>query len=69
MSDRKLTALPSVVIGKDGTERELDSLPENEKREIKALLQNNIGSAMSDYYSLNSKEWDLFVDFVNKHRD
>lgn len=68
LSDRKLTALPSVVICKDGTERELDSLPENEKKEIRALLQKSISSAMSDYFSENSKEWDDFIDYVKKHR-
>ncbi|MGN1136735.1 MAG: hypothetical protein ACI4SF_11005 [Oscillospiraceae bacterium] len=57
MKSRQITALPSLVTCKDGVERDLDSLSETEKNEIKALMCKTINSIMSDYYTEHKDEW------------
>lgn len=62
MKNRQITALPSLVICKDGIERELDYLSSTEKNEIKTLMCKTINSTMSDYYTEHKDEW---INIVN----
>lgn len=57
MTNRKITALPSLVICKDAAERELDSLAENERNEIRSKMCRNINVAMGDYYTEHKDDW------------
>ncbi|MDE6501312.1 MAG: hypothetical protein K2L10_04450 [Ruminococcus sp.] len=57
----KITALPSLVICKDGTEKELKSLSEKDKNEFRLLMCFNISKTMSEYYSLHNTEWETFL--------
>lgn len=56
----KITALPSLVICKDGTEKELSTLSIEEKNEIISMICINISKTMSEYYSEHNDEWRLF---------
>ena len=56
----KITALPSLVVCKDGTEKELNSLSEKDKNEFRLLMCFNISKTMSEYYSLHNTEWTAF---------
>lgn len=58
---KKITVLPSLIICRDGSTRELDSLSDTEKQRIVDGMCRNIGNAMSDYYTSNRNEWANFV--------
>lgn len=59
-SGSKITALPSLVICKDGTEKELSTLSVEDKNEIVSMMCANISKAMSEYYSIHNDEWKIF---------
>lgn len=59
-SRSKITALPSLVICKDGTEKELDRLSVEDKNEMVSMMCVNISKAMSEYYSVHNDEWRIF---------
>ena len=59
-SGSKITALPSLVICKDGTEKELSTLSVEDKNEIVSMMCANISKAMSEYYSFHNDEWRIF---------
>lgn len=63
MTNRKITALPSLVICKDGAEKEFDSLSENERNEIKSKMCRNINVAMGNYYTEHKNDW---IDFIKR---
>lgn len=65
MNNRKITALPSLIICKDGTETEFDLLSEEERKEIKALMCKKINSIMSDHYTENKEEWAALAKMMN----
>lgn len=54
---RKITALPSVVILKDGTKKELQSLSDNERKLFNERICEIINEAMSDYYTHHRDDW------------
>lgn len=61
----KITALPSLVICKDGTEKELNLLSEKDKNEFRLSICFNISKTMSEYYSLHNTEWKTFSNLKN----
>lgn len=65
MNNRKIKALPSLVICKDKAERELDSLSEDEKNEIRSLICQRISSVMSEFYTKNRDDWMSFIKMMN----
>lgn len=65
MNNRKIKALPSLVICKDKAERELDSLSADEKNEIRSLICQRISSVMSDFYTKNRDDWMSFIKMMN----
>lgn len=65
MANRKITALPSLVICKDGNERELNSISTTEKKEIITLMSKTINNTMSDYYTEHKDEWLNIVNLIS----
>ena len=65
MYNRKIKALPSLVICKDKAERELDSLSADEKNEIRSLICQIISSVMSEFYTENRDDWISFIKMMN----
>lgn len=65
MNNRKIKALPSLVICKDKAERELDSLSADEKNEIRSLICQRISSVMSEFYTKNRDDWMSFIKMMN----
>lgn len=65
MNNRKIKALPSLVICKDKAERELDSLSADEKNEIISLICQRISSVMSEFYTKNRDDWMSFIKMMN----
>lgn len=65
MNNRKIKALPSLVICKDKAERELDSLSADEKNEIISLICQRISSVMSEFYTENRDDWMSFIKMMN----
>lgn len=65
MNNRKIKALPSLVICKDKAERELDSLSADEKNEIRSLICQRISSVMSEFYTENRDDWMSFIKMMN----
>ncbi|MDD6280060.1 MAG: hypothetical protein PUA81_09790 [Oscillospiraceae bacterium] len=58
---KKITALPSVVIMPDGSEKELDSFTQEEREEWSDKMCQRIGDALSEKYTGRPKEWNLFI--------
>lgn len=54
---RKITALPSIVVFKDGTKRELKSLDKNERKLFNEQICRSINETMSDYYTHHQDDW------------
>ncbi len=65
MYNRKIKALPSLVICKDKAERELDSLSADEQNEIRSLICQIISSVMSEFYTENRDDWISFIKMMN----
>ncbi len=58
---RKLTALPSVVIMPDGSEKELDSFSKEEHLNWSKQICRQIGIAISEYYADDIEGWNKFA--------
>ena len=58
---RSLTALPSVIIMPDGSEKELDSFLQEERKKWNTEICQRIGSVISELYAGSVKEWNKFV--------
>ncbi|MBR5683480.1 MAG: hypothetical protein IKW96_09470 [Ruminococcus sp.] len=58
---RKLTALPSVVIMPDGSEKELDSFSTEEREKWGIKMCQRIGRAISEYYADDIEGWNKFA--------
>lgn len=58
---RKITALPSVVIMSDGSEKELNSFSQEEREEWNKKICQQIGIAMSEEYADRIDKWNIFA--------
>lgn len=58
---KKLTALPSVVIMPDGSEKLLDSFTKEERDEWSKKVCKQIGLAMSEEYANDIAGWNDFA--------
>lgn len=58
---RNLTALPSVVIMPDGSEKELDSFSAEEREKWGRKMCQRIGRAISEYYADDIEGWNRFA--------
>ena len=59
---RKITALPSVVIMPDGSEKELDSFTQEEREEWSKKICQRIVLAMQNQYANDVKGWNKFIE-------
>lgn len=49
----KITALPSLIVCRDGKEKEFDSISPEDKKEVISLMCTNIAEVLSSFYSLH----------------
>jgi hypothetical protein len=56
-----ITALPSVIIMPDGSEKELDSFSREERQKWDTKMCQRVGSAISELYADSPEEWNTFV--------
>lgn len=58
---RKITALPSVIVVQDGTEKELISCSPEERENWNTKLCHRISTAMREQYTDKIEEWNNFA--------
>ena len=57
----KIKALPSVIVMPDGSEKELDSLTDEQREKWNAEICRQTGNAISGQYSGCVQEWNKFA--------
>lgn len=58
---KKITALPSVIVMPDGSEKELNSFPKEERDNWNTKICQRIGNAISEHYADCIQEWNIFA--------
>lgn len=58
---RKITALPSVIVMPDGSEKELNSFSQEERENWNTKICQRIGIAISEQYADCIQEWNIFA--------
>ena len=58
---RRITALPSVFVMPDGSEKELNSLSKKERENWNTKICQRIGNAISERYADCIQEWNIFT--------
>ncbi|MDE6671319.1 MAG: hypothetical protein K2K16_03895 [Ruminococcus sp.] len=54
----RITALPSLIVCRDGTEKELNKLSEKDRNELRLLMRSEISRKISEYYPVHNKEYE-----------
>ena len=57
----KITALPSVIVMPDGSEKEQESFSHEELEKQKAEMCRRIGAAVSEQYADSIRKWNEFA--------